>query len=82
MRRPRNTAVWMRQPAGRDDRIPDGPDYSTATLAALMARKPIFDLTIADGAIGGNAVAATDVVIDFKETTQEILRRTGVGPHG
>ena len=47
-----------------------------------MARKPIFDLTIADGAIGGNAVAATDAVIDFKETTQEILRRTGVGPHG
>ena len=43
------------------------------------ARKPIFDLTVADGAIGSQAVAATDAFNDFKEITQEILRRIGAG---
>ena len=43
------------------------------------ARKPIFDLTVADGAIGSHAVAATDAFNDFKEITQEILRRIGAG---
>ncbi len=39
------------------------------------ARKPIFDLTVADGAIGSHAVAASDAFHDFKEITEEILRR-------
>ena len=42
---------------------------------AGVCRKPIFDLTVADGAIGSHAVAASDAFNDFREITQEILRR-------
>ena len=43
------------------------------------ARKPIFDLTVADGAMGSHAAAATEAFHDFREITQEILRRIGAG---
>ena len=42
---------------------------------AQDARKPIFALSPADGAIGSHAAAARDAFHDFKKLTKEILRR-------
>jgi hypothetical protein len=43
------------------------------------ARKPIFKLTPADGAIGAHAAAVSKCYMDFKHLTQEIIRRTNDG---
>ena len=39
------------------------------------ARRPIFDLSAGDGAIGSHALAAQDAFFDFKSLAEEILRR-------
>ena len=41
------------------------------------ARKPIFALTSADGAIGCHSVAAREAYADFRTLSLEILRRMG-----
>lgn len=41
------------------------------------ARKPIFALTSADGAIGSHSVAAREAYTDFRTLSLEILRRMG-----
>ncbi len=42
------------------------------------ARKPIFHLTAADGALGAHATAAKDAFRDFRELARAISERTGV----
>ena len=44
------------------------------------ARKPIFDLTVADGAFGSHAVAAAEAHEDFRKLCEEILSRMDVTP--
>jgi hypothetical protein len=39
------------------------------------ARKPIFELTVADGALGSHALAVKDAYADFRALAGEILRR-------
>ena len=41
------------------------------------ARKPIFSLTVADGAIGSHAQAAREARRDFRALAERILERVG-----
>jgi len=52
-------------------------NYQSLMPLAEDARKPIFELTPADGAIGAHAAAVSKCYMDFKHLTEEILRRTG-----
>ena len=55
--------------------------YRSLVPLAQEARKPIFRLTAADGAIGSHAAAAIDARQDFRELAQKIMQRIGVnGP--
>lgn len=49
--------------------------YRSLVPMAQEHRKPIFDLTPADGAIGGHANAVTDAYRDYKRLAQGILER-------
>ena len=49
--------------------------YRSLVPLAQEARKPIFALAPADGAIGSHAAAARDAFYDFKHLAEEILRR-------
>ena len=52
------------------------------SLIALSqeARKPIFSLTPADGAMGAHSVAANAAYVEFKQLADELLRR--MNPYG
>jgi len=54
-------------------------NYQSLMPLAEDARKPIFKLTPADGAIGAHAAAVSKCYMDFKHLTQEIIRRTNDG---
>ncbi len=49
--------------------------YRSLIPLAQSARKPIFDLTAADGALGAHAVAANDAGRDFREIVQAVESR-------
>ena len=53
--------------------------YRSLVPMAQEARKPIFDLTTADGAIGSHAAAAKAARQDFKELAQKIVARIELG---
>ena len=52
--------------------------YRSLVPMAREARKPIFQLTPADGAIGGHASAVQMARSDFKVLAKKILEKTGV----
>jgi hypothetical protein len=54
-------------------------NYQSLMPMAEDARKPVFRLTSADGAIGAHAAAVSRSYLHFKELTEEILQRTGEG---
>ena len=49
--------------------------YRSLVPMAQEARKPIFHLTAADGAIGSHAAAANDARQDFKEVAKKIVQK-------
>ena len=49
--------------------------YRSLAPMAQEARKPIFHLTTADGAIGSHAAAARDAYTDFKILAEKITAR-------
>lgn len=51
-------------------------NYQSLMPLAEDARKPIFRLTPADGAIGAHAAAVSKCYVDFRLLTEEILKRT------
>lgn len=57
------------------NRIASLKHYRSLIPLAQEARKPIFELTAADGAIGSHSVAARESFDDFRELTIEILKR-------
>jgi hypothetical protein len=70
-----------------EDAPPDGPDpYCLALLRhfrsllplALEARKPVFDLKAADGAIGSHAATAKDAYHAFELLAIAIAERIGL----
>ena len=53
--------------------------YRSLVPMAQEARKPIFHLTTADGAIGSHAAAANDARRDFRDLAQKIVQRINLG---
>ena len=53
--------------------------YRSLVPMAQEARKPIFHLTTADGAIGSHAAAAKDARQDFRDLAKKIARRINLG---
>lgn len=52
--------------------------YRSLVPMALEARKPIFDLTSADGAIGNHLYAVRDAGGDFRSLAKKIVSRIGL----
>lgn len=55
-------------------------DYRSLMPMAQEAKKPMFLLKPAHGAIGGHQGAVRDAYIDFRSLAEEILKRTGTKP--
>ena len=53
--------------------------FRSLIALAQEARKPIFSLTPADGAMGAHSVAANAAYADFKQLAEELLRRMQPG---
>ena len=51
--------------------------YRSLVPMAQEAHKPIFKLTVADGAFGGHAAAAKDAYADFRKLTKKIVQAMG-----
>ena len=70
------------------ERSPDSDKHCLATLKhyrslmpyAQEARKPIFSLTPADGAMGAHSVAANAAYTDFEGLAKQLLQRMGSPP--
>lgn len=56
--------------------------YRSLVPMAQEARKPIFELTSADGAIGGHAASVRDAYTDFRELARKILENVDNGNVG
>ncbi len=54
--------------------------YRSLAALARDARKPLFQLTPADGAMGSHAVAARDAAADFRILAEKILGAMAAGP--
>ena len=71
-------------PTGTDNldkfRIAQLKDYRSLMPMAQEARKPMFLLRPADGAIGGHQMAVADCYRDFEQLANEIERRIGLDP--
>jgi cellulose biosynthesis protein BcsQ len=52
--------------------------YRSLVPMAQERRKPIFELTVADGAIGSHHYAVKDAYKDFETLSQKILKRAGL----
>lgn len=65
-------------PEADPDRIATIKHYRSLVPLAQDARKPIFKLTSADGAIGAHQTAAKEAYQDFAKLSREILRRMNV----
>jgi hypothetical protein len=65
------------RPANDPDCLAIVKHYRSLVSLAQEARKPIFELTPADGAIGNHAVAAKEARDDFHRLAEEILLRIG-----
>ena len=85
---PAEYARHVMSESGKDGVTPVDDPHCIATIKHFRslvplgqdARKPIFSLTPADGAIGSHAVAAREAYTDFRKLASELLRRCGVGP--
>ena len=53
--------------------------YRSLVPMAQEARKPIFRLTVADGAIGSHAAAVRGAREDFRDLAKKIVRRIELG---
>lgn len=69
-------------PAQDPNRVATLKHYRSLIPLAQDARKPIFKLTAADGAIGSHAVAAREAYTDFRDLSREILRRMAAAGGG
>lgn len=56
--------------------------YRSLVPLGQQVRKPIFNLTPADGAIGSHAASAKRARADFQQLSKKILARTGPGKRG
>jgi cellulose biosynthesis protein BcsQ len=54
--------------------------YHSLMPLAQEARKPVFALRAADGALGGHFQAAQSAYVDYRKLAEEVLERSRVGP--
>ena len=66
------------EPENDENRIATVKHYRSLIPLGQEARKPIFALSAADGALGSHAVAARDAFHDFRRLVQEILEHGGM----
>jgi len=72
-----NKGPYARTPArDRRNALATVKHYRSLVPMAQEARKPIFHLTPADGAIGSHAAAARDAYRDFKQLARKIAKKT------
>lgn len=70
---------YARTPAhDKENTLATVKHYRSLVPLAQEARKPIFHLTPADGAIGSHAAAANAARQDFKELAKKIIERIGL----
>lgn len=62
-------------PESDPNRIATVKNYRSLVPLAQDARKPIFELTSADGAIGAHQTAAREAYEDFAKLAREVMRR-------
>lgn len=82
---PAEYARYVMGEAGRNDVTLETDPHCIATVKPFWslaplgrdARKPIFSLRPADGAIGSHAAAARQAYIDFRELAEDLLGRCG-----
>ena len=72
----RESADGVTDPRADDNCIAAVKHYRSLIPLGQDARKPIFELTPGDGALGSHAVAARDSLAHFRKLAEEILRRT------
>ncbi len=78
--RDNNTGPYARTPLeDKENALATVKHYRSLVPMAQEARKPIFHLTPADGAIGAHAAAARDAHTDFKILAEKIVSRIGIG---
>ena len=65
-------------PSSDENCIATVKHYRSLVPLGQDARKPIFSLSVADGAIGSHAAAVNDAYRDFRRLAKEILRRMSV----
>jgi hypothetical protein len=70
---------------GRDLLVTDDPEclavlknYHSLVPLSQEARKPMFFLKPADGAVGGYAAAVNDAYLDYKRLASRIADRVGI----
>ena len=68
----------LRNNDDEENRIGFIKNYQSLMPLAEDARKPVFKLTPADGAIGAHTAAVSRCYSDFEALTREILRRTSL----
>ncbi|MYA70174.1 AAA family ATPase [Candidatus Poribacteria bacterium] len=74
-----NEGPYARTPAeDKENALATVKHYRSLVPMAQEARKPIFHLTPADGAIGAHAAAARDAHKDFKILAEKIVKRIGI----
>ena len=68
-------APFADKPANDDNCLATVKHYRSLVPMAQEARKPIFELTSADGAIGAHAAAVYDAYKDFRRLARSIRKR-------
>ena len=69
---------WRTGPGNDPYRLATVKHYRTLIPMAREHRKPIFNLTPADGAVGSHAGAVRDAERDFRKPAGEIAARMGI----
>ena len=72
------SGVFPASPPEDPHRLATVKHYRSLVPMAQESRKPIFDLTPADGAIGSHAAAVQDARRDFQDLAELIVERAGL----
>ena len=67
--------TFANKPANDQNCLATVKHYRSLVPMAQEARKPIFELTSADGAIGAHAAAVRDAFVDFRKLAKSIRQR-------
>ena len=74
----RKSGPYPEKPAEDENCLATVKHYRSLVPMAQEHRKPIFHLTVSDGAVGGHMSAVADAARDFRQLAEHIARRAGV----